>query len=183
MSKPTMSKTAVSKTLQIREAFDRNRKAVELRPAIAQSTSSVTCRMIDGLTCEATDGRFKLVTDNPKSEGGEGRGPTPGFLIRAGLASCCAICYGIAAARLEVPIDSIDVEVESDFDARGLYGLAEVTHGFTEVRLTVHVCSAAPEADILNVIDTGDDMSPMLWVVRDPVTVKREVEISLPSAA
>ncbi len=46
----------MSKTEQIREAFERNRKAMELRPAIARGTATTTCRTIDGLTCEVTDG-------------------------------------------------------------------------------------------------------------------------------
>lgn len=173
----------MSKTNEIREAFERNRKAMELRPAIACGTATVTCRAIDGLTCEVTDGAFTLVADEPKSDGGGGRGPSPGFFIQAGLASCCAMCYVMWAARLGVPIESIEVEVASDYDSRGSYGVADVPHGFTEVRRMVTVHSPAPEADILRVIEAGDKMSSMLEVVRDPVTVKREVRIVQPKAA
>ena len=173
----------MTKTEQIRETFERNRKAMELRPAIARGTATTTCRTIDGLTCEVTDGTFKLVTDEPKSDGGDDRGPTPGFFIRAGLASCCAMSYVMWAARMGVPIESIEVEVESDYDARGSFGLADVPHGFIEVRRIVTVHSQAPGADILRVIEAGDNMSAMLEVVRDPVTVKREVRIVQPRAA
>ncbi len=173
----------MSKSERIREAFERNRKAVELRPSLAHSTSRVTCRTIDGVTCEVTDGTTKMIADEPESEGGDGRGPTPGFFIRAGLASCCAMCYVTCAARLGVPIESIEVEVESDFDARGILGLADVPHGFTAVRYIVKVQSAAPEADIHKVIEAGDEMGAMLEVVRDPVPVKREVRIEQPKAA
>ncbi len=173
----------MSKTERIRQAFERNRKAVELRPSIAHSTSRVTCRTIDGVTCEVTDGTTKMITDEPEADGGDDLGPTPGFFIRAGLASCCAMCYVTCAARLAVPIDSIEVEVESDADAHGVLGLADVPSGFTAVRYLVTVHSSAPEADILKVIEAGDNMSPMLEVVRDPVPVKREVRIERSKAA
>ncbi len=91
--------------------------------------------------------------------------------------------YVICAARAGVPIDSFEVEVESDFDARGPYGLADLPHGITEVRRLVKVRSSASEAEILKVIEAGDKMSSMLKLVRDSVPMKREVRIERPREA
>ena len=168
---------------RIREAFERNVKAMTLRPTIGLGTSKATCRITDGLTCRATDGHFTVMADIPKTEGGNEKGPTPGFFVRAGLGSCCAISYAQRAALHDVPIDSIEVEVQADFDARGAYGFGGVPSGFTEVRYIVTVQSVAPEADILKVIEEADDFGPMLEVVRDSVTVKREVNIVRPANA
>jgi len=173
----------MAQTERIREAFERNVKAMTLKPTIGLGTSRATCRITDGLTCEATDGRFTVVADVPKTEGGNNQGPTPGFFVRAGLGSCCAISYAMRAARYGVPIESIEVEVEADFDARGAYGFDDVVRGFTEVRYLVTVKSAAPEADILKVIEEADEFGAMLEVVRDAVEVKREVKIVQPVGA
>lgn len=170
----------MAQTERIRDAFERNVKAMTLRPTIGLGTSRATCRITDGLTCEASDGRFKVVADMSKAEGGNEQGPTPGFFVRAGMGTCCAMSYAMRAARDGVPIDTIEVEVEADFDARGAYGLDEAVPGFSEVRYTVTVTSAAPEADILKVIEEGDDFGPMLGVVRGSVEVKRVVKIVQP---
>lgn len=64
---------------------------------------------------------------------------------------------------------------------REAYGLDDAVPGFTEVRYTVTVASAAPEADILRVIEDGDGFGPMLDVVRGSVEVKRAVKIVQPA--
>lgn len=160
----------------VREAFERNVKAMQLKPSIAQGTATTSCRITDGVTCEVTEGSYTMITDEPKSEGGDDRGPTPGFLIRGGLGSCYAISLMIRAAVDGVPIDSLEVEIEADYDSRGSYGVADVPRGFKEVRYIVKVQSPAPEADVLKVLDGADAMSTMLAVARNPTAMKREVE-------
>lgn len=162
----------------IREAYERSKRAVRLRPAIARYTSTATCRVVDGFTCEATDGEFKLLTDAPESTGGSGRGPTPGFLLRAALGSCCAMGYIREAANQGVPINSIEVQVQTDADARGEFGLADVPCGFTKVRYIITVDSPAAAEDIYKIIEDGDDYAAILETVRDPVRVEREVRIN-----
>ncbi|NIV03707.1 MAG: OsmC family peroxiredoxin, partial [Calditrichae bacterium] len=58
--------------------------------------------------------------------GGNNQGPNPGIFGRAALGSCLAIGYMRWAAKLGVPISKIDIEVQTDYDARGEYGVAKV---------------------------------------------------------
>ena len=51
-----------------------------------------------------------------------GRGasaPIQGVFTRAGLGSCLAIGYAIHAALMDIPLDDVEVTVETDYDARG----------------------------------------------------------------
>src|SRR5215207_4979613 len=145
----------------IREALERNARAVTLKPSIAQRTGRTTVRLKPGLECEVEDGRWKLTVGMGPNSGGSDAGPSPGTLGRGALGSCLAIGYAMWAARLRVPIDGLQVEIQADFDSRGELGMSDdIPPGYLQVRYIVSVTSTASEADIRRVIDTADKYSP-----------------------
>lgn len=89
--------------------------------------------------------------------------------------------YSQWAALLEVPIERIEVEVESDFDARGSFGLEDQPPGFSCLRYRVTIESPASEEEIQKVIDKGDAHSPALDDFRRPLPIDREVQIITPA--
>ncbi|MDX1672775.1 MAG: OsmC family protein [Balneolaceae bacterium] len=161
----------------IKEAFERNQKAVKLRPAMGRSTAVTKVRLFDGTTCEVEHKHWKFKVDIGKTEGGNDAGPGPGILERGALGSCLAIGYSQRAAMLGVPIDKIEVEVESDFDARGMLYIDDRSPGFEELRYNVHIESPAPKEEIKQLIEDTDRHSPVLDDFRRAIPVKREVTI------
>lgn len=161
----------------IKEAFERNKKAIELRPSIGKSTATTKIRVRNGTTCEITASGKKLVCDVGTEAGGNDAGPGPGILERGALGSCLAIGYATWAAYLEVPVDNIEVEVESDFDARGQFALSDDPPGFKELRYRVTIESPAPEESIRELIEKADAHSPVLDDFRRPIPVERKVNI------
>lgn len=161
----------------IKQAFERNKKAIELRPSIGLSTARTTIHVRNGTTCEIESGSKKLVCDIGTDAGGNDAGPGPGILERGALGSCLAIGYATWAAYLDVRIDNIKVEVESDFDASGQFGLAEIPPGFKELRYRVTIESSVPEEKIRELIETADAHSPVLDDFKRPIPVKREINI------
>lgn len=161
----------------IKKAFERNKKAIELRPSIGKSTARTKVRVRDGTTCEIESSTKKLICDVGTDAGGNDAGPGPGILERGALGSCLAIGYATWAAYIEIPIDNIEVEIESDFDARGQFGIADIPSGFKELRYTVTIESSAPEEEIQELIEKADAHSPVLDDFRRPIPVKRKVEI------
>jgi len=85
--------------------------------------------------------------------------------------------YAQQAAVDGIPIEDIEVHVESDFDARGQFGLSDNPPGFMALRYRVRIESSAPEAEIHNMIDKADARSPVLDDFRRPIPVEREIEI------
>jgi uncharacterized OsmC-like protein len=167
----------------IREAMERSVKAVRLRPAIGQHTGRTTVRLRPGLECDVTDGPWTLKVAMGPASGGSGGGPGPGTLGRGALGSCLALGYGIWAARLGVPIDSVQVEVQADYDSRGELGVADdVPPGYTQVRCHVTIASRAPEEDVRRVVDTADRYSPYRDVFARANDVRRELTIVAPAA-
>lgn len=161
----------------IKEAFLRNQKTVKLRPEKGKSTAVTKIRLFNGTTCEVEHKHWKFKVDIGEAEGGNDAGPGPGILERGALGSCLAIAYSQHAAIMEVPIESIEVEVESDMDARGMLAVDDRAPGFKELRYTVYIESPAEEEEIMKVIDKADKHSPVLDDFKRAIPVKREVKL------
>lgn len=166
---------ADSKT--IKQAFERNQKAVELRPSAGKSTVTTKVSLRDGTTCEVEHKHWKFKVDIGKSEGGNGAGPGPGVLERGALGSCLAIGISQRAALLEIPIDKLEVDVGSDFDARGMLYLSDQPPGFDVLRYKIYIESPAPEEEVMQMIEEADNHSPVLDDFRRAIPVEREVNI------
>ena len=167
----------------IREALERGAKAVSLRPAVGQKTGRTTVRLRDGLCCEIEDGTWTLTAAAGAASGGAGSAPSPGVLGRGALGSCLALGYAMWAARLEVPLHTLEVEIAADYDIRGELGVSdEVPPGYTDVRCTVTVTSPAPEADIRRVLDTAERYSPYRDVFTRATPFSRTLRLLPPSA-
>lgn len=157
----------------IREIAERNIQLLALKPARGHLTCATRARLVDGLRCEIEEGPWKLAADMPAKVGGQETAPTPGVLGRAALASCLAIGIASWAARLDVPIDALEVEVQADFDARGELGVDGVPPGYSEVRYAVAIESPASEEKLDELLDLAERHSPYIDVFGRAVTLKR----------
>ena len=88
------------------------------------------------------------------------------------------MCYVMWAAALDVPLTHVEVEVQADSDARGLYGVDDTPAGYTAIRYTVSIDSPAPHEALMRVVDTAEAHSPYFEVFTQPHTVKRTVRIT-----
>lgn len=161
----------------IRTATDRARTALTRLSSAGRGTARTRARVVDGLTCRVDDGRWSFTADMSEKAGGGAKGPDPGVLGRAALASCLAVGYVRWAAHAGVRLDSLEVEVEADYDARAEYGLTEGPPGYEALRWTVRVESDAPEEELRRILATAEERSPWLALLRDPQHLDRTVII------
>ena len=158
------------------EQFERNARAVTLRPALAQGTATTRIVLKPGLECEVEEGPWKLTVGMSEKSGGSNAGPNPGILGRGALGTCLAVGYAMWAARLGVPIDRLEIEIQADYDRRGELGVdPAITPGYTQVRYIVTVASSAPEDDVLRLLDTADTFSSYRDVFGRAHDLRREV--------
>lgn len=167
---------------QLRTTFERNAKALSLRPSVGQGTAITTVRLRDGVACEIEDGNWKLTADMGEKAGGTDTGPNPGVLGRASLGSCMTIAYALWAAKRGVPLTSLEVEIHADYDARGYHGVDAVEPGYVEVRYVVTVESDAPEAEVMAMLDEADAHCDFLFVWATPQKLTREVRVVSPTS-
>jgi len=149
----------------VRRIVERNIELLALKPSRGHLTCTTRARLADGLRCEIEEGPWRLAADLPAKVGGDDTAPTPGVLGRAALAGCLTIGIAHWAARLGVPIGSLEVEVEADFDARGELGVGHgIAPGYSEVRYVVSIDSPAPRHELDRLLDTAERHSPYLDV-------------------
>ncbi|UCG75673.1 MAG: OsmC family protein [Gemmatimonadota bacterium] len=179
MSERTMERTPVlpaAAVERIRTSVDRGIEAMKRRDSVGRGTAVTKVRMVDGLTCRVEDGAWSLTVDMPGRAGGNDAGPNPGVIGRGALGSCLAIAYGLWAARRGVPIDSLEVEVQADYDVRGQYGLDEnIPVAYSEIRYVVSVRSDAPEHEVLAALEDAEAHCVYLKIFTEPQRVCREV--------
>jgi uncharacterized OsmC-like protein len=99
----------------------------------------------------------QLVTDMPAELGGGGAQVTPGWLMRAGLASCAATRIAMAAAAGQIELEILEVSANSRSDARGLLGMADtdgapVDAGPRDVELNVRISAPGIAPDRLRAL-------------------------------
>ncbi|HEU4928947.1 MAG TPA: OsmC family protein [Candidatus Krumholzibacteria bacterium] len=165
---------------RIKTAFERNGRAIELRPAVGQKTAVTTTRLVDGLRVETEEGRWTLVCDAGEKSGGGGAAPDPGFVVRAALGNCLAMGYVTWAAYLGVPLDTVEIEMHADFDVRGQHGADGIPPGFGEIRYHVRIGSTASEEDVRRVVEQADRSSMVGDVFRRAHTLVRHLSVVKP---
>ena len=167
----------MTETEKIKIAVERTTKALGLKPSLGQSTGISKTTVKNGLTCEIEEGKWKYTVDMPTSVGGNGAGPTPGVLGRGALGSCLAIGYMMTAARMDIPVHSLEVEVHADYDDGALFGTADVFPGYLLVKYVITLESDASEEEIMKMLDEADKHSPYLDVFSRAQDCRREVNI------
>ncbi|RZL32350.1 MAG: OsmC family peroxiredoxin, partial [Rubrivivax sp.] len=111
---------------QIAAALERVAAVMRKRPDLAlHDDTPARVRWEGGLRVAAVhDNGLRIETDMPRELGGSGEGGTPGWLLRAGTASCAVTCIVMNAAAQGVELLALDAWVSSRSDTRGLLGLA-----------------------------------------------------------
>jgi uncharacterized OsmC-like protein len=162
----------------IKDALERNVRLIEARPSVGQGTAVTKVTLNPGLACDVEDGPWKFSVGMTEKYGGLNNGPNPGVYGRAALGSCLAMGYGMWAARLEIAIRSITVEIRAKYDVRGELGIDEaVRPGYADIVYAVTVDCDAPESDVIRLLDLADRHSSWLDDLRNPIPLSREVRI------
>jgi uncharacterized OsmC-like protein len=97
--------------------------------------------LLDGLSVGVQDGSGRSVTtDMPTGVGGGDAAPSPGWLLRAAIASCVTTLIAITAADRGIDIDGVTVTVDSESDDQGILGMDEsIPAGPLSVRCAVQI--------------------------------------------
>jgi uncharacterized OsmC-like protein len=162
----------------IREIAERNMRLLAARPDRGHLSCATRARLAGGLRCEIEEAPWKFAADMPAKVGGDDSAPTPGVLGRGALAGCLTIGIAVWAARLGIPLDGLEVEIQADFDARGELGMGEVPPGYSEVRYTVSLASPAPRHEVERLLAMAERHSPYLDVFGRAIALKRALRVN-----
>jgi uncharacterized OsmC-like protein len=129
------------------------------------------------------DDGTEIVTDMPSEIGGAGAGVTPGWLMRAALASCAVTRIAMLAAVEGVVLHTLEARASSRSDARGLLGVPDVdgspvSPAPLDVQLHVRIGSddATPER-LRALVAASEPLSPVTCALTSPLAVTMDVQV------
>lgn len=170
---------------QIAAAMQRVESVLSRRPEKGLHDDTPAAARWDGGTrvVSRSDDGTEIVTEMPPEMGGAGGAPTPGWLLRAALASCAVTRIAMAAAVEGITLTALEARAHSRSDLRGLLGMADadgtmVTAGPGEVRLVVQIGAAgvAPER-LQALVQHSCRCAPVSQAMADAVAVALHVEV------
>ena len=178
------AKAAMTKE-DIAAAVQRVESVLQRRPATGiHDDAPATARWQSGLRVVASHANgTQMLTDMPSELGGSGDKVTPGWLFRAGLASCLTTCIAMDAAAEGIDLAALEVLVTSRSDLRGLFGMADSTGvpvgaGPSEIQIQVRISAAGVSAERLRLlVEDSNRCSPISAVARDAVPIALRIEV------
>ena len=173
-------------TLQpVATAMQRVRSVFMRRPEAAVHDDAPATARWQGSTRVVTshDAGAQVLSDMPAELGGTGDQVTPGWLFRAGLASCATTSIVLAAAAEGIELASLEVWVGSRSDARGLLGMSNdagqpVYAGPSDMQLKVRIDAPGVAQDRLRgLVESAVGCSPVPCLVRHATALVLDLDI------
>jgi uncharacterized OsmC-like protein len=172
-------------TPDIAAAMQRVEKILQRRPETGiHDDAAAIARWESGMRIVAShaDGA-QVLTDMPNELGGSGDQVTPGWLFRAGVASCLATCVAMAAAAEGIALNTLEVCAGSRSDLRGLLGMTDaggepVSAGPRDMQLRVRISADGVSPERLRIlVKDSRRRSPMLFALEDAVPVDLRIDV------
>jgi len=172
------------KQIALAEALQRVSAVLQRRPeAGLHEDVPALARWEGGTRCVALHPQgLQMATDMPCELGGTGDQVTPGWLFRAGLASCAATSILMTAATEGIALSRLEVRATSRSDARGLLGLADehgvpVYGGPGDMGLQVQIAAPGVPAERLRaLVERGLRNSPVPNAVQQATALALQIE-------
>jgi uncharacterized OsmC-like protein len=160
----------------IRSALEDVARHLGEHPGVEADTPA-TAVLAGGLRCRVEGPAGDLTTDMATALGGGGDAPTPGWLLRAALASCDATIVAMEAARAGIELTHLAVTVVSESDNRGLLGVGDgVPPGPLSVRVRIELAASnADEGELRELVERAESRSAVADAIRREVALTTEV--------
>ena len=169
----------------IAAAMQRVESVLHRRPQAAlHDDAPATARWQSGTRVVAShaDGT-QLVTDMPSELGGSGNQVTPGWLFRAGLASCAATRIAMGAAAAGIDLTMLEVRASSRSDTRGMLGMADdagapFCAGPRDMQLHIRIAApGVPLAQLRALVEHSQRCAPISAAVQDAVPIALHIDV------
>lgn len=172
-------------TQEIAAALQRVETVLRRRPEMGlHDDAPATARWERGTRVVASHANGTQVsTDMPGELGGRGDQVTPGWLFRAGLASCAATSIAMTAAAQGIELTTLEVRASSRSDMRGLLGMVDaegepVHAGPCDVQLLVRISAhGIVPARLRALVEDGYRCSPIPNAVVNAVPVDLRIDV------
>lgn len=171
---------------QIAASMERVASALRRKPhAGLHDDTPAAVRWAGGLrTVARTAAGGEILTDMPAAIGGDDSAPTPGWLLRAALASCAVTRIAMEAAARGIALQTLEAHATSRSDLRGLVGVTApdgcaVPAGPLAMDLHVRIGAAGVDANLLRaLVAATPGCSPVTCALEQSLAVGLHVEVT-----
>lgn len=158
------------------DTFNATRDAVAEDPDVGRGSFSTVTEWVDGARARTSARSFSIETDEPEPLGGTDQAVDPMELLLAAVGTCLQIGWVTQAAKRDVDLRALRIEVEGDYDLRGYLDLDnDVRPGFSRLRYTVDVDADADDAVLDEIRRAAEATSPMFDNARNGAPIDGEV--------
>jgi len=122
----------------IRERYKLDPQAAQIRLSVRSGESDLS----DPLHCAVVPKSAPAVSWRSGAHpavGGSGDVPCSGDVLLGALAACQETTLRMVAANMGIELESLEVEIEADWDARGTLALGDYPIGLTAIRCNTRV--------------------------------------------
>lgn len=157
----------------IKEAVGKLAEAVQQNPNNAKLVYRGTTEWKGDVLCHNQVGKHNVMVDEPAAFGGGDTAMSPADLILAALGSCQEIMYSALASSMDIPLESIKIELKGNLDLHGLMGMGDgkIPPGFLDLSYETHLRSSADEATLKKLVDAVEAQCPILDTLVRPIKV------------
>lgn len=121
---------------------------------------------------------YSIATDEPGALLGGDEAPNPQMLLYAALSTCVLNTFVINAAAKNIPIDSLQIDVEGELDLRGFLGIDEsINPGYEKLTMVCRVKGGGTREQYEACMAAGTKYSPNFQSITRPVKVDYRVEL------
>jgi uncharacterized OsmC-like protein len=165
----------------IRSLMEEKISCLNNNPQKTQCTDLAATAVLEGgLKCRANGPTgMKLISDMPKDIGGEGSAPSPGWYMRAAMATCNATSIAMKAALEGIELSTLEVTIDSESNDCGIFGIDEsIKAGPLNMRTRVRIGAKGVMIEKLHeIVKWAGDHAWVANAVCRSVPIKTEVEI------
>jgi uncharacterized OsmC-like protein len=173
-------------TEHIAASLERLASVLRRKPQAGLSEdSAATAHWEGGLRASVrSDTGYSVATDMPVEIGGEAGAESPGWLLRAGLASCAVTRIAMAAAAEGIALQTLEARATSRSDARGMLGIPDpdrrpVPAGPLAMELHVRIGAPGVPAERLRaLVASTTSCSPVTGAVEQALPVALHVDVA-----
>eukprot|EP00761_Pharyngomonas_kirbyi_P010475 gb/GECH01010495.1/.p1 GENE.gb/GECH01010495.1/~~gb/GECH01010495.1/.p1 ORF type:complete len:194 (+),score=34.85 gb/GECH01010495.1/:1-582(+) len=151
------SRTASSSSFKLARA---SFSTTSLHPS-SQMTFNVSSKSPQTMTTTIEAGSHKITVDEPPSSGGSDMGPNPLEYSLASLVGCETVTARMAAKKMKLQLEDINMEAKGTLDMRGFMGTEGVQRHFEKVKIIAQVTTTASQEEVDRLAHMVEDRCPV----------------------
>ena len=151
----------------VKQSLLKTINAIQDNPDLSKVVFRAETTLVEDVLCSVQIRDFPpMVIDEPPELGGNDAGVNPVELILAALGTCQEIVYSAYASVMDIPLDSVQVNVKGYLDLKGLLGMDEsVPAGYSQITFEALLESSADDESLRKLIDTVESHCPVLDIL------------------